>query len=1054
MTDADHVNIGSVKNQAAALEARGFSTERRWRLCNSREPGSGTGGFATAGIRACTWDKMTDRGKEPISDDARSLETLWANQDNVNRRLDELAADVQRLTVEMRREFNLHRTRPPQQLPQREEPPVNRPARRRGAAAGRQLHCIPMNRQELSNSEEDMQMYRVNDLVESGEEEGGNQYHLDYHRHRRPAQLQHQPGEFKVKLDIPFFDVRMHIEDYLDWERAVENFFEYMEIDPEKQVKYVVCRLKGGASAWWAQILQMRQREGKGRVRSWNRMKQLLRAQFLPTDFEQIIYMRYQHCVQGLRSVSDYKEEFNRLTARNNLNELANQLVARYIGGLKDSIQDRLELNSVWTMSQVVNFALKAEMQQSRQPKTPYNRRHWQEPPMANNKNNSPAAKPSQSTSPIVPTSAVKGTERQQVHLAECEVEGESVAAELENDCESEDVPADDGEALARVGAFDWKGRRLRLLPSSTEIKPQSSGQVKQAAMHIVTGSILLRCWREPAPLFALIITEPSLELPQRKEHDDIQKLLQHYKDITQDELPDQLPPLRAIQHHIDLVPGASLPNKPHYRLNPKEQLILQELIDTLLQKQFIQTSLSPCAVPALLVLKKDGNWRMCIDSRTINKITVKYIFPVPRIEELLDQLTGASIFSKLDLRSGYHQIRIRPGDEWKTAFKTPQGLYEWKVMPFGLCNAPSTFMRMMNEILKPFLGKFCIVYFDDILVYSNSWHQHIQHLETLFEILQQQRLFINLPKCELAVSKVRFLGFIISEEGVNMDPQKVVAILDWPPPRSFFEVRSFHGFEAIKKTLSSAPVLALPSFDKVFMVETDASSIGIGAVLSQEGKPIAFFSEKLSDARQKWSAYEQELYAVIRALKQWEPYLLHQDFVLCSDNKALQFINSERSINRMQARWLMFIQRFSFTFQHKPGVANKVADALSRKNVLLTKLQIETSGLEHLKELYETDPEFGSIWKTCQVEPNFKGYSIRHGYLFKQNLLCIPLSSWRQHLIREAHAGGLAAHVGRDNTLRHIQSRFFWPRLRRDVIRLVESCPICQVYKGGAQNT
>ncbi|KAI0501107.1 hypothetical protein KFK09_019325 [Dendrobium nobile] len=807
---------------------------------------------------------MTDRGKEPATEGTLSLEALWANQNAVNRRLDELAANLQRLTVELRREFNLNRMRPPYQPQRRDGTPVNRPMPNRGMPDNRDFIRTQTNILELSDSEEDTPAYRRTDYLDSGEEEvGGNAHHLQYRRHRRATPYQHSQGEFKVKLDIPFFDGHMHIDDYLDWEKAVENFFEYMEIDPEKQVKYVACRLKGGASAWWAQILQMRQREGKGKIRSWNRMKQLLRAQFLPTDFEQILYMRYQHCVQGTRSVSDYTEEFNRLTARNNLSESANQFVARYIGGLKDSIQDRLELNSVWSMAQAVNFALKIEMQQNRQPKSSYNRRHWQEPSTANSKNNSPPVKASPNLSPMVTTpssSHVVGEprsmqkskplprenpyakpatfkcfrcfqpghksnecpQRQQVHLAEGDEGSEHAEDEIDKDCDIEDLPADEGEPLicvmeklllaprqnlssqrhaifrtrctiagkvcdllidngctenviarsvvqglnlkttknshpykiswvkkgmeivvsesyrvtfsigkhyvcevlcdvldmdvchlilgrpwqfdvgaiydCRVNsyAFEWKGRRLRLLSSSAELKSQVPGSSKQAAIHVVSGTSLLHCWKEQAPLFALLVTEPNLDPAVRGCHEEVDVLLKQYSDIMPAELPIGLPPVRNVQHQVDLLPGASLPNMPHYRLNPKEKLILQELIDDLLKKQFIHTSLSPCVVPALLVLKKDGSWRMCIDSRTINKITIKYRFPVPRIEELLDMLSGSSLFSKLDLRSGYHQISIRAGDEWKTAFKTPQGLYEWKVMPFGLCNAPSTFMRMM----------------------------------------------------------------------------------------------------------------------------------------------------------------------------------------------------------------------------------------------------------------------------------------------------------------------------------------------------------------------
>lgn len=182
------------------------------------------------------------------------------------------------------------------------------------------------------------------------------------------------------------------------------------------------------------------------------------------------------------------------------------------------------------------------------------------------------------------------------------------------------------------------------------------------------------------------------------------------------------------------------------------------------------------------------------MDSRAINKITVKYRFPMPHFKDLLDRLHGAAIFSKLDLRNGYHQIRIRSRDEWKTAFMTPQRLYKWRVMPFGLCNAPSTFMRLMHEVLKSFINQCCVVYFDDILVYSCSLSDHMEHLHTIFETLRQHELFVNLPKCEFALDKVHFLGFIISKEGVCVDPHKVEAISSWPPPKNVAEVQSFHG--------------------------------------------------------------------------------------------------------------------------------------------------------------------------------------------------------------------------------------------------------------------
>ena len=419
----------------------------------------------------------------------------------------------------------------------------------------------------------------------------------------------------------------------------------------------------------------------------------------------------------------------------------------------------------------------------------------------------------------------------------------------------------------------------------------------------------------------------------------------------------------------------------------------------------------------------------MCTDSRAINKITVKYRFPMPRMDDIMDCLSGAKYFTKIDLKSGYHQIRIREGDEWKTAFKTKDGLYEWLVMPFGLTNAPSTFMRLMNEVLKRFLGKFVIVYLDDILIFSKTKEEHLEHIRQVLQRLKEEKLMINLKKCSFMQEEIVYLGFVISADGLKMDPEKVKAILEWPTPENVSEVRSFHGlasfyrkfirnfssvcnamtetmrgdkkefkwthgadnsFETLKQKVAELPVLALPDFNKVFQVECDASGSAIGAVLSQEGKPVAFFSEKLNDAKRKYSVYDQEFYAIVQALKKWRHYLMPKEFVLYTDHKALQYLGSQQKLNQRHMKWVEYLQSFTFVIKHKSGVTNRVADALSRRRSLLTEMKVEVLGFDEMKELYDTNPDFFEAWRECRA-PNlidhiskYDNYFIQEGMLFK----------------------------------------------------------------------
>jgi hypothetical protein len=248
----------------------------------------------------------------------------------------------------------------------------------------------------------------------------------------------------------------------------------------------------------------------------------------------------------------------------------------------------------------------------------------------------------------------------------------------------------------------------------------------------LIRGKELLKEVKEEQEMQFVVVRKPKVILTSTSVDDlpeEVQELLDNFADIVVDELPNSLPPIRSISHHIDLILGASLPNKAAYRLTPRENEEVKNQVQELLDNGLVRESLSPCAVPTVLSPKKDGGWRMCTDSRAINKITIRYRFPLPRMDDLMDCLSGENFFSKIDLKIGYHQIKMREGDEWKTDFKTNEGLYEWLVMPFGLMNALSNFMRLMNEILKDFIGKFVVVYLDNILVFSRTKEDHLRHL-------------------------------------------------------------------------------------------------------------------------------------------------------------------------------------------------------------------------------------------------------------------------------------------------------------------------------------
>jgi len=346
-----------------------------------------------------------------------------------------------------------------------------------------------------------------------------------------------------------------------------------------------------------------------------------------------------------------------------------------------------------------------------------------------------------------------------------------------------------------------------------------------------------------------------------------LDELLADFGDVFAE--PKGLPPQRARDHAIVLKPDAAPVVVRPYRYPAAHKDELERQCAAMIEQGIVRRSDSAFSSPVLLVKKADGSWRFCIDYRALNALTVKDAFPIPVVDELLNELHGACFFTKLDLRSGYHQVRMQPEDIHKTTFRTHDGLYEFLVMPFGLCNAPATFQALMNDVLRVYLRRFVLVFFDDILIYNTTWADHLRHLHVVLTILRHHLLFVKRSKCSFGIDSVSYLGHIISAAGVAMDPAKVQAIHDWPQPRSARAVRGFLGlagyyrkfvhnygaiaapltallkkegfawndeaattFSALKAAVMSAPVLTLPDFTKPFTVECDASTYGFGAVL------------------------------------------------------------------------------------------------------------------------------------------------------------------------------------------------------------------------------
>lgn len=616
-----------------------------------------------------------------------------------------------------------------------------------------------------------------------------------------------------------------------------------------------------------------------------------------------------------------------------------------------------------------------------------------------------------------------------------------------------------------------------------------------------------------------------------REEKERLKNVMRCYEDVIS-KFDGDVGRTDVARHEIDT--GTHKPVKiPPRRIPLGLREEAEKIVKDMQQKGVIRESISSWSSPIVLVKKKDGKLRFCVDYRELNKITVKDAYPLPRINDILDTLGGAAFYSTLDLTSGYWQMEVDEKDRCKTAFSYGRGLYEFNVLPFGVCNGPASFQRLMEEILGDCVGKICSVYFDDLIVYGKNEEEHLKNLQTVLMKFRKAGMKIRPDKCELFRDNVKFLGHMVSKDGIFMDPAKVKAIINWAAPTNLKELETFLGtcmyykiyiknfseivapltkltrkneafrwgveckkaFEEIKKCMTTSPVLAYPVIGIPFVLDTDASNSGLGAVLSQEidGKEriIANFSRMLNKPERKYCVTRKELLGLVDSIKYFKQYLLGQKFLLRTDHSSLKWLTSFKDPEGQVARWLERLSEFNFDIEYRPGKKHGNADGLSRckqcgdinEEIIINEEIVQeepqvvclvnlapdvTIQSEEWKEAQKNDDEIGNVYSAflnnqfeeeatkfidkvgqCHITANGLLATTRKNGNKEVEIVIVPKVK-RKEILELAHDHRLSGHMGISKTVKKLKERFYWPKLSRDVIEYIKTCQNCQQTKPG----
>ncbi|XP_074278634.1 uncharacterized protein LOC141602228 [Silene latifolia] len=830
-----------------------------------------------------------------------------------------------------------------------------------------------------------------------------------------------------LKLDIPDFDGEMDPEKFLDWVRQAERVFEYKEYDDKKQFKVAILKLTKYASLWYENLKKQRRKEGKDKIESWIKLKKHLMRRFLPRDYEQDNYLKLQSLEQGSMTVIEYIKEFEKMSIVCDLEEKEELRVARFIKGLTPAIAKRVEIQNYEGFNDVCRLAWKFEKHDKAQKPHAYSKGQSS----GTNSYSRPAPSKAKEIPKEEPKDKGKGVAEPKGsslrrcfkcqgygHIAnECPQKRALTAQEL---CDLIPVFVTPRKKQSRNVETDGEGLVYDLDPLSDEeclvfagscanvvardlvdeLKLQTKDRVKPYKLHWLNGengiqvkkqalvSLSLgpytdEVWCDIIPMNAChILLGRPWQFDRKVEHDGranvysvmkgnvrynlkpmspnkikesktkkgsmfmeareveealargkrtyvllvrelgsvgvcddrgVQELLEEFRDVFPDELPDGLPPLRGIEHQIDLIPGAALPNKPAYRCNPEEAKELQRQVQELIDRGYVQESLSPCAVPALLVPKKEGTWRI-------------------KDEE-----------------------------------------------------------------------------------------SHKRHLRAVFEVLRDQKLYGKLEKCTFMVSSVVFLGYIVGKDGGF---SSIVA-----PITELTKKGEFVWTNSAQKAFEESSVMQVV--------------LGLVPCYYKKRDLLHISNEKLNGARLNYSTYDKEFYAIVRALDHWSHYLRPKPFILHSDHEALKHIHGQQKLNQRHAKWVEFLQSFTFSSKYKTGSSNVVADALSRRHSLLIELDARILGFEHIKEPYKSIQNFQKKSLIQQVCILFRMaiFSKVIGYAFRMGRLG---SCWYEKLM----AGLFFGHFGVNKTSDILSEHFYWPRMNKDVQEIVAKCVVCQKAK------